>query len=305
MSSQIEGTDVTVSDIILHDPDTDPEQSAADLQDIREAYNYVEAISAGFDALANGDAISRDLLCALHGKLLVDVRGEGKRPGEIRDVPVIIGSDGNPENARFIPSNPDTVSLLLDNLITYLQTGKYPPLIDTAIAHYQFESIHPFRDGNGRLGRLLIMLQLHEAALLSEPYLYLSAYFNQRRSEYFDHLLVVSKEGAWEDWIVFVMEGITEQAIDAYQCGRDLITLRNEYHSQYQNMPAVRDVIDYLFEEPYLKASRAIEKTGRSNEGVYRTIERLEEDGLIEEVTGRDYNRVYKAPEILEIVETA
>ena len=304
MSSQIEGTDVTVSDIILHSPEDDPEQSAADLRDIREAYNYVEAISAGFESLEAGEALSRSLLCDLHESLLIDVRGEEKKPGDIRDVPVIIGPNGNPENARFIPANPDSVPLLLDNLLTYIQTGKYPPLIDTAITHYQFETIHPFRDGNGRLGRLLIMLQLHDAGLLPEPYLYLSAYFNQHRMEYSDHLLAVSKDGAWEDWIVFVLEGITQQAIDAYERGRELIDLREMYQEQYPNSPAVRDVIDFLFEEPYLKASRAIEKTGRSNEGIYGAIERLEDDGLVEEITGKEYNRIYQAVEILNIVES-
>lgn len=304
MSSRIEGTDVTVSDIVLHDPEADPVQSAADLQDIREAYNYVEAISTGFEALEDDEPITRELLCTLHEQLLVDVRGEDKRPGEVRDVPVLIGSDSNPDTARFIPSSPDAVSLLFDGLITYIQTGKYPPLIDTAITHYQFETIHPFRDGNGRLGRLLIMLQLHEAGLLADPYLYLSAYFNQRRDEYFDHLLAVSKRGAWEEWIAFVLEGITQQALDAYDCGRELIALRERYHTTYSDMPAVRDVIDYLFAEPYLKAGRAIEQTGRSNRGVYGAIDRLEEDGIIEQVTDRDYDRVYRAPEILAIVES-
>lgn len=304
MSSQIEGTDVTVSDIILHSPEDDPEHSAADIRDIREAYNYVEAISSGFESLEAGEELSRSLLCDLHESLLIDVRGEEKNPGEVRDVPVIIGPDSNPENARFIPANPDAVPLLLDNLVTYIQTGKYPPLIDTAIVHYQFETIHPFRDGNGRLGRLLIMLQLHSDGLLPEPYLYLSAYFNQHRMEYFDHLLAVSKDGAWEDWIVFVLEGITRQAIDAYERGRELIDLRAEYRDRYPNSPAVRDVIDFLFEEPYLKASRAIENTGRSNEGVYGAIERLENDGLIEEITGKEYNQIYQAIEIIDVVES-
>lgn len=304
MSSQIEGTDVTVSDIILHAPADDPEHSAAELRDIREAYNYVEAISTAFDALEKGESITRSLSCELHEHLLVDVRGEEKRPGEVRDVPVIIGPDSNPEHARFIPSNPETAPLLLDNLLTYIQTGKYPPLIDTAISHYQFETIHPFRDGNGRLGRLLIMLQLHQADLLPEPYLYLSAYFNQHRLEYFDRLLAVSKHGAWEEWIVFVLEGVTQQAIDAYERGRELIALRDEYRSNYPNSPAVRDLVDFLFEEPYVKASRAIEKTGRSNEGIYGAIERLEDDGVLEEITGKDYNRVYRAAQILSIVES-
>ncbi len=305
MSSQIEGTDVTVSDIVLHDVDDDPERSAADLRDVREAYNYVEAIRTGFHALDEGRQIDQELLSDLHKSLLVDVRGENKRPGEIRDeVPVMIGPDSHIENARFVPANPNSVALLLDQLLSYLGNGSYPPLIDIAITHYQFETIHPFRDGNGRLGRLLIMLQLYQSNLLSEPYLYLSAYFNHYRTEYFDRLLAVSHHGEWESWITFVLNAIAEQAIDAYQCGSELVSLRSDYRSRFPNSPAVRDVIDHLFEEPYLRAPRAIDATGRSRQAVYDAIEKLSAEGIIVELTDKKRNRVYRAPDILSLVES-
>lgn len=163
MSSQIEGTEVTVSDIVLHNFDNDPERSAADLRDIREAYNYIEAIRTGFDALDEGRQIDQELVCELHESLLVEVRSENKSPGHIRDdTPVMIGPDNHIENARFVPANPHSVVLLLKQLLSYIRSGSHPPLIDIAITHYQFETIHPFRDGNGRLGRLLIMLQLYQ-----------------------------------------------------------------------------------------------------------------------------------------------
>jgi Fic family protein len=305
MSSQIEGTDVTVSDIVLHDLDDDPERSAADLRDIREAYNYVEAIRTGFNALDGGRQIDRDLLCDLHESLLIEVRGENKRPGHVRDdIPVMIGPDNNVENARFVPANPNSVGLLLDQLLSYIRNGRYPPLIDIAITHYQFETIHPFRDGNGRLGRLLIMLQLYQANLLSEPYLYLSAYFNHYRSEYFDRLLAVSQHGRWESWITFVLNAIAEQAIDAYGCGVELVSLRTAYRNRFPNSPAVRDVIDHLFEAPYLRAPRAIDATGRSRQAVYDAIEKLSTESIIVEVTDKDRNKVYKAPDILALVES-
>lgn len=305
MSSQIEGTDVTVSDIVLHDLEDDPERSAANLRDIREAYNYVEAIRTGFDALNEAQRIDHDLLCDLHESLLIDVRGEDKRPGQVRDdVAVMIGPDDRIENARFVPANPDSVSLLLDQLLSYSRNGSYPPLIDIAITHYQFETIHPFRDGNGRLGRLLIMLQLYRANLLSEPYLYLSAYFNRYRTEYFDRLLAVSRDGEWESWITFVLNAIAEQAIDAYRCGVGLVELRADYRSRFPNSPAVRDVIDHLFAEPYLQAPRAIDATGRSRQAVYDAIEKLGDEGIIVELTNKERNRVYEAPEILALVES-
>jgi Fic family protein len=303
MSSQIEGTDVTVSDIVLHEMDDEPRRSAAELRDVREAYNYVEAIRTGFDALDAGRDIDRDLVCELHDALLEDVRGEEKRPGHVRDeIPVMIGPDRHLENARFVPASPTSVPILLDQLLAYVRKGSYPPLVDIAITHYQFETIHPFRDGNGRLGRLLIMLQLYRANLLSEPYLYLSAYFNHYRNRYFDMLLDVSQHGAWEDWITFVLNAIAEQAIDAYECGVNLVTLRAEYRDRFPKSPAVRDVVDHLFEEPYLKAPRAIEATGRSRQAVYDAIERLEEAGIIAELTDKERNRVFEAPEILSLV---
>jgi len=304
MSSQIEGTAVTVSDIILHEPNAEPERSAASERDIREAYNYVEAIQIGFDRLEQGDEIDRDLLCELHESLLVDVRGENKRPGEIRDTPVVIGPNQNPADAQFIPSHPTHVPMLLDQLISYNRMEHYPPLIDIVLSHYQFETIHPFRDGNGRLGRLLIMLQLFDAGLLDEPYLYLSAYFNRNRTEYFDKLLSVSKEGAWEEWVLFALTAISEQALDAYECGQQLLKLRGSYLEQYEGYPAVRDVITHLFEEPYLQAVRAQEATGRSKKAVYNAIDMLSNDGVINEITGKERGRVYRAPEILAIVES-
>jgi Fic family protein len=302
-SSQIEGTNVTVSDIILHDIETSPERSAADSQDVREAYNYVDAVREGFARLEAGEDISVELICDLHETLLSDVRGVDAKPGELRDIPVYIGSpDGSAANARFIPANPNTVDILLDQLVTYINSGSYPSLVDVAITHYQFETIHPFRDGNGRLGRLLMMLQLYDAGLLPEPYLYLSAYFNRRRQRYLDYLLEVSRDGAWEQWITFVLNAVAEQAIDAYDCGVELQSLQASYHAQFPNRPAVRDVIDYVFEEPYLTASRAIEATGRSRQAVYDAIDALQEAGIVQEISDSERYRVYEALAVLDVV---
>lgn len=304
MSSQIEGTTVTVSDIILHETADGPAKPASTSErDIQEAYNYGEAIKSGIGHLNSGGSIDHDLLCTLHNHLLVDVPGEDKRPGEVRDVPVMLGSSNDPEDAQFIPAHPAHVSILLDQLLSYIQMGHLPTLIDIAIVHYQFETIHPFRDGNGRLGRLLLLLQLYEAGLLSEPYLYLSAYFNRNRSEYFDKLLAISQNGAWEEWIVFVLEAIKNQAKDAYDCGLQLTELRREYLQRYEGRPAMQDFIAYLFQEPYLTASRAQTATGRSKRSIYNAIDTLSENGIIEEITGKQRGRIYRAPEILSLIE--
>ena len=303
MSSQIEGTNVTVSDIILHDIDTTPTRSAADSLDIREAYNYVDAIRQGFDRLDTGATFSVDLICTLHDTLLSDVRGVDEHPGTLRDVPVYIGSpNGSPETARFIPANPDIVPVLLEQLVSYMNRGQYPTLIDVALTHYQFETIHPCRDGNGRLGRVLMMLQLYTAGMLPEPYLYLSAYFNRHRQQYLDGLLAVSRDGAWEEWTVFVLNAIAEQAIDAYDCAQQLQTIRADYRRRFPNRPAVRDVVDYLFEAPYLTAPRAIEATGRSRQAVYDAIEALETEDIVVAISDSERYRVYEVPDILNIV---
>jgi Fic family protein len=301
MSSQIEGTNVTVSDIIRHDIDSPPERSAADSRDVREAYNYVDAVRQGFDRLGPDDRLSVALIQQLHEVLLGEVRGGEERPGEFREVPVYIGSAAN---AQFVPANPDTVDLLMEQLVAYANSGAYPPLVDVAITHYQFETIHPFRDGNGRLGRLLMMLQLYTAGLLPEPYLYLSAYFNRYRQRYLDRVLAVSRDGAWEQWITFVLNAVAEQAIDAYDCGVQLGSLRTDYRERFPSRPAVRDVIDYVFEEPYLTAPRAIEATGRSRQAVYDAIEALEAEGIVEQIAGEQRYRVYEAPDVLAVVES-
>jgi len=233
-----------------------------------------------FDWLEQSKNTDCDLPCEFHESLLLDVRGEDKRPGNIRDIPVIIGLNKNPEDAQFIPAHPAYVPMLLDQLIAYNRMENYPPLIDIVLSHYQFETIHPFRDGNGRLGRLLIMLQLYDAGLLDEPYLYLSAYFNRNRSEYFEKLLSVSSHGTWEEWVLFALTAIGEQARDDHECGQELLDLRATYLDQYDGYPTVRDVVTHLFEKPYLQANRAQEATGQSMKAVYNAIVMLSGNGI-------------------------
>ena len=305
MSSQVEGTNVTISDIYQHEVGSSPERTAGALDDVREAYNYVDAVTAGFRRLEDGDTIDLALVRDLHEQLLGGVRGEADAPGELREVPVYIGArDSDLASATFVPASPEYLDLLLDQLFAYMDRGEYPPLIDVAITHYQFEAIHPFRDGNGRLGRLLIMLQLYDVGVLPGPYLYLSSYFKRRAQAYRDRLLAVSREGAWTDWIVFVLDAIAEQAIDAYESGSALIALRERYRERFSSAPTVRDLVDYLFEQPYLTGPRAVEATGRSKPAVYDAIKRLEAADVIVETTGKERNKVYEAPEILGVLSS-
>ncbi|WP_313691418.1 Fic family protein [Halorarum halobium] len=305
MSSQVEGTNVTISDIYQHEVGSTPARSAAEGTDVREAYNYVDAVKQGFARLDDGEPIDLDLVRDLHEVLLGGVRGEEDRPGELRDVPVYIGARGDdPSTATFIPARPDLVELLLEQLFSYARRGEYPPLVDAALCHYQFEAVHPFRDGNGRLGRLLIMLQLYDAGLLPGPYLYLSASFKQFGQQYRDKLLAVSTGGAWDDWITFVLNAIAEQAIDGYDCGVRLKELREGYRERFPSSVTTRELVDYLFEQPYLTGPRAVEATGRSKPSVYEAIDTLESAGIIVETTGKQRNKVYEAPEILSVLSS-
>jgi len=302
-SSRVEGTNVTISDIYQHEVGAEPERSARESADVREAYDYVDAVTAGFAHLDDGGDIDLALLRRLHEQLLGGVRGEENAPGQLRDVPVYIGSpDGSPEPADFVPPSPAVIEVLLEQLFTYGRRGEYPPVVDVGLAHYQFEAIHPFRDGNGRLGRLLMMLQLYDAGLLPGPYLYLSAYFNRHGQAYRERLLAVRREGAWEEWLTFVLDAIAEQAIAAHDCGVALTDLRAEYRECFPESPTARELVDYVFAQPYLTGPRAVEAAGRSKPAVYAAIERLEKEGIVRETTGNERNRVYEAPAVLEVL---
>lgn len=194
----------------------------------------------------------------------------------------------------------------MESLEAYIRMGgEYHPLVDLAITHYQFETIHPCSDGNGRLGRILIVLQLHEAGYLSDPYLYPSAYFNRNKREYVEKMRAVSEEGNWYDWIAFFIEGITEQARDSYERTFELIELRREYETQYPGQKTSHKLARDLFELPYFTANDITERFDVSRQTAYNAIEEVEAEGLVVEVTGQQRNREYKAVDIFEILERA
>lgn len=231
-SSNIETTTrLTLSDIYRREAGEEPGQTETERADITEAQNYVEAITTGIRALHEGAKLDRELLCRLHEILLQGARGERKNPGEFRDDLVGIDRPGTPlSEARFVPSPPASIPYALRSLLQYIRSGPtYAPLIDLALIQYQFETIHPFRDGNGRLGRLLVMLAIYDWDLLPGPYLYPSSYFNANRDAYLDRLLAVSRDGAWTEWVSFFLQAIAEQGREAYAVARALLALRDRY----------------------------------------------------------------------------
>jgi len=316
-SSRVEGTAVTVSDIYRYDVD----QRAADEgkgrdheADIREARNYIlaleEAVSylrtAGFDR----ENITAELVQSLHERLLEQGRTdeEDPLPGEFRPDHAVIEED-NPlapgTRIRFIPPTGDSVPGLMADLEAFVQQGStWPALVDIAVAHYQFETIHPFRDGNGRVGRLLAVLMLVAGRLLHYPMLYLSSYIERHRDEYTDRLLAVSEESEWDAWLQFFLRGIREQAEEAFVRAKLLVDTRNEYEARYADAaPSVRQLATSLFENPYFTVNEAGERIGVTYATANSAVERLVEEGVVTETTGREWNRVFRATEVMEIVE--
>jgi len=299
-------TRVTLSDLYRRESGVDPGETDTERSDIGEAANYVEAITTGIERVEQGADIARDLLCDLHEILLRGVRGEQSQPGEFRNDLVGIGEPGEGlHDARFVPTPPASVPYALRSLLQYIRSGPtYAPLIDIALIHYQFETIHPFWDGNGRLGRLLVMLVLYEWDVIPGPYLYPSAYFNANRDAYLDTLFAVSRDGAWEAWITFFLTAMAEQGREAYTVTQDLLSLRDSYRATYQQEGAViREVVDFIIEQPYFTEPQAVNALNRSQPAVNKAIRTLWDDGVIEETTGQQRNRRYEAPAVLDIVE--
>jgi Fic family protein len=235
-------------------------------------------------------------------------RGEHLTPGEFRRSQNWIGPPGSTlEMARFIPPPVDEMHTALGSMEKFIHADSdIPPLVRNALIHYQFEAIHPFLDGNGRVGRLLAILLLIEWGLLSQPWLYLSAYFETHRPAYYDHLLAVSQRGEWENWLFFFLEGIEDQAMDAIARIERLQLLRRVYDERLRDERAAErlmQAVNVLFERPILSIRQLEAAMGVPYRSAQRYIEKLELLGIIREVTGRARNRLYQADEVLSALE--
>lgn len=278
LSSKIEGTRTTLADLILYEAS----HVARAGSDDQAVSNYLAAFDYG-RARCSELRVGRTLFNEMHAILMRGTDEAQTTPGRVRDCLVVIG-DPPMDNARFVPPPEIFVPELLDNLETYLATNDEPPLVKLAIAHYQFETIHPFRDGNGRLGRLLISLWLHREGILTEPMLYLSAYFERRRNEYYDAMLSVSTDGRWDDWVMFFLEGIRTQAMDATDRTERLAQMRQEYHRRLTGVRVPQNLhrlIDELFVQPALSIPYACAILGVTYPAAKTLIHRLIDAGVI------------------------
>ena len=305
MSSRIENTQSGLEDLFLFEAD---ETQLTPISDVKEVINYVRAMEYGIKRLPELPISSR-LICEIHEILMDGVRGEGATPGLIRTRQNWIGSPGcTLMDATYVSPPVPKMKQCFSDLEKYIHSNaKEPALIQCALVHYQFEAIHPFLDGNGRIGRLLITFMLLEKGLLSQPLLYLSDFFEQHRDEYYSLLLNVSQKGDWKAWLTFFLSGVRQQSEDALSTVQKLLALQNRYRvlAAARRVPqVVNHLIDYLFARPIISVSELSKAWKITFSTVQRGVDYLIEKDIFREITGGQRNRLFAANEILNIIMT-
>lgn len=306
LSSQIEGTRTSFKELLSFE--AGQLSFFTNLEDTKEVHNYVQALDYGLQRLESFP-LSIRLIREIHGILMEGVRGEMMTPGELRRTQNWIGRPGAVLNdARYVPPPPGEMSDCLSDLERFIHDDTdLPPLLRIGMIHYQFETIHPFLDGNGRVGRLLVTFLLVAWGLLFQPLLYLSDFIEANRQEYYDRLLAVSQKGEWESWLLFFLDGVHSQAEDASQRIAHLEELRTTYRDKFANdrsRKTLEMLVDYLISSPITSVSRVQENLEiRSFNAAQRNIDKLEALGIVREVTGNKRNRLYQADEIMRILE--
>ena len=295
LSSQIEGTQSSLSDLLLFELDEVP---GVPFDDVVEVSNYIAALEHGMARLSEGFPLCNRLLREMHAKLMARGRGSDKAPGEFRRSQNWIGGT-RPGNAQFVPPPPQQVEPCMAALERFIhgESNAAPVLLKAALAHVQFETIHPFLDGNGRLGRLLIALLLHQGGLLAQPLLYLSLYFKQYRAVYYELLDRVRGDGDWEAWVDFFLEGVEQTANGAVQTARRLVTLFQQDAQRAQaagrGAANVLRVLDALRRRPMSSLRQLCEDTGMAFPTASKSMKALMTLGIARELTGQRRNRVF------------
>ena len=295
LSSQIEGTQSSLSDLLLYESD---EMAGIPLDDVQEVSNYVAAMNYGLDRLRGGFPLSLRLLREIHAVLLARDRGSDKTPGDFRRSQNWIGGT-RPGNALFVPPSPESIIECMEALEKFLHDDpvRTPTLIKAALAHVQFETIHPFLDGNGRLGRLLITFLLCAEGAVSEPLLYLSLYFKAHRTRYYELLQKVRLEGAWEEWLHFFLTGVRETADQAAGAAKRTLELFNSDRDKMEAQGRVNSSVlrlHQLFQaKPLLTISDAASRLGLSIPTINTAMINLESLEIVREITGRRRARIY------------
>ena len=303
LSSRIEGTKASLSDLLLDEMENAASVPRAE-DDVREVRNYVVALEYGIKRLRDLP-LSLRLVRELHARLMKGVRGERATPGEFRRSQNWIGPPGStPATAPYVPPPPEHMQEALADWERFLhEREKLPDLIQCALMHEQFEAIHPFLDGNGRVGRLLITLFLIERGRLSQPLLYLSAYIEAYRQDYYDLLQRVRTDGDWIGWLRFFITGVTETAGEAVRHAGRLMDLREKFRARLRDKPKALALLDQLFINPYMTVARAERILKVSNPTARQAVTLLQKNGMLDEISGRAWGRLYLAKPILRAIE--
>ena len=298
LSSQIEGTQSTLQDLLEAEAEI---MHPGIPKDVEEVLNYIAAIKEG---LKNPDAtISVSLIKSIHKRLLRHGRGASAEPGQVRTRQNWIGSDNcSIYDAIFVPPPPDEVPYALKQLVQFCNNpGKLSLLVWISLVHVQFETIHPFIDGNGRMGRLLIAFLLRKFGILSEPVLYISLFFKQHRSQYYDMLQSVRDNGAWEEWVAFFLQGVVEISKDASNTARAILCMREEHRgiiteSFGRSARMAYLLLEHLYTHPIISVKDLVKLTGMSYTSSNRLISKMVEHGILTQIKGKTRNRsfIYK-----------
>lgn len=300
-SSKIEGTQTTVEEVLRYEAEPQKEEDS----ELREVVNYRQAIYEAINFLEK-KPVGEHLVRKLHKILMTSVRGKKKNPGNFRRIAVHIGFPGsNTDNAKYVPPNPAAISNLMSNWMQFLHDEDVDPLIQVGIAHYQFEAIHPFMDGNGRVGRLLIPIILYEKGLIPYPYLYISDFLEQNRDHYYQALRGVDRERNWDAWIHFFLQAIVETS---EQMRDKIFKMYRLYHETKEELVQLNSqyahlLLDELFKRPIISSREAVDQLNQaSTQTVYSLIEKFEDQEIVYEITGNKRNKVYAFRKLIDII---
>lgn len=305
LSSMIEGTQSSLSDLLLFELEQQP---GVPLDDVQEVSNYVMALNYGLKRLEEGFPLSLRLIKEIHGVLMSKGRGSKQNPGEFRRSQNWIGGT-RPDNAFFVPPPPELVLDCMSQLELFIhdQPVSTPILLKVALTHVQFETIHPFLDGNGRLGRLLITLLLCEKKIIQSPMLYLSLYFKTHRKYYYELLNSIRDNGDWEKWLDFFAESVIVTATQAVNTAQSLLELSNSSQEKINELGrssiSCQKIHKILLERPIATSNWISEKTGISPATVNKSLEKLQEIGVIDELTSQKRNKLYSYKKYIEIMD--
>ncbi|HUO10519.1 MAG TPA: Fic family protein [Phycisphaerae bacterium] len=302
LSSRIEGTTTNLSELLLDE--MAPGTSKRDPEDVREVRNYVRALEHGIRQLKRLP-LSLRLVREIHAHLMKGVRGEHATPGEFRRSQNWIGPAGSTiETATYVPPPTEDLMEVLGKWEVFMNVrGTMPDLIQCGLIHEQFEAIHPFLDGNGRVGRLLITLFLMERGRLSQPLLYLSAYIEERRQEYYERLQAVRTAADWNGWLKYFLTGVEAMSVEAVNRASKLLHLQEKYRVKLRGKGKALILLDELFMNPYITAARAQQLLKTSNPTARLAISQLQKAGMLVETSGREWGQVFLAKPILQAIE--